>query len=215
MDQALFHLINERWTNPVLDLVMASLANVEIWRPLLIGVLIFMLVFCGFRGRACVLCLLVSLLICEPVTSVLKTAIDRHRPKQVQTVRLVELQRTRPAFMTLFHQPGIRYSDPSDRTRSGPSFPSGHVTNNTAIALCLMLFYRCGWLYWVLTAAIGYGRIYLGAHWPSDVVATFFLAAGETLLILAGLEWLWRRLAPKWAPHISTRHPSLVFQVAE
>ncbi|HEY6111058.1 MAG TPA: phosphatase PAP2 family protein [Chthoniobacterales bacterium] len=215
MDETLFHLINERWTNPMLDLLMAALANVEIWRPFLIGVLIFLLVFGGFRGRACVLCLLVSLLIGEQVTNVLKTAIDRHRPKQVQSVRLVELQRTRPEFMTLFHKPTIRYSDASDRTRSGPSFPSGHVTNNTVIALCLTLFYRRGWLYWIVTAAIGYCRVYLGAHWPSDVIATFFLAGGETLLILAGLELIWRRATPKWAPKIYARHPSLIFETAE
>ena len=97
-----------------------------------------------------------------------------------------------------------------DRDRSGPSFPSGHVTNNTVIALCLMFFYRRGWLYWIIAAAIGYSRIYLGAHWPSDVIATFFLAAGETLLILAGLEWLWRWGAPKWAPQLYARHPGLI-----
>ena len=210
MDQGLFHLINERWTNPVLDLFMAGLSNVEIWRPLLIGVLIFMLVFAGFKGRACTVCLLITLLVSEQVTGLLKTAVDRHRPKQVQSVRMVELHRTRPEFMTLFQRTTIRYSDASDRTRSGPSFPSGHVTNNTVIALCLMFFYRRGWLYWIIAAAIGYSRIYLGAHWPSDVIATFFLAAGETLLILAGLEWLWRWGAPKWAPQLYARHPGLI-----
>jgi undecaprenyl-diphosphatase len=210
MDQTLFQLINERWTHPALDLFMAALSNVEIWRPLLIAVVIFMLVFCGFRGRACICCLLFTLLISEQVTGFLKSAIDRHRPKQVESVRMVQLQKARPAFMTLFQQPTIRYSNQSDRTRSGPSFPSGHVTDNTVIALCFTLFYRRGWLYWIVTAAIGYSRIYLGAHWPSDVIATFFLAAGETLFILAGLELIWRRATQKWAPQIYERHPSLI-----
>jgi undecaprenyl-diphosphatase len=210
MDQTLFQLINERWTHPVLDLFMAALSNVEIWRPLLIAVVIFMLVFCGFRGRACICCLLFTLLISEQVTGFLKSAIDRHRPKQVESVRMVQLQKARPAFMTLFQQPTIRYSNQSDRTRSGPSFPSGHVTDNTVIALCFTLFYRRGWLYWIVTAAIGYSRIYLGAHWPSDVIATFFLAAGETLFILAALELIWRRATQKWAPQIYERHPSLI-----
>jgi undecaprenyl-diphosphatase len=212
VDESLFHLINERWTNPALDLFMAALSNVEIWRPLLIGVVIFMLVFGGFQGRACILCILVALAIGEQFTGILKSAIDRHRPKQVESVRLVQLQKTRPAFMTLFKKPMVRFSDQSDRKQSGPSFPSGHMTNNTAIALCLTLFYRRGWLYWIVTALIGYSRIYLGAHWPSDIVATFFLAVGETLLVLALLELVWRWVAPKWAPQLYARRPRLLVQ---
>lgn len=212
MDESLFHLINERWTNPALDLFMAALSNVEIWRPLLIGVVIFMLVFGGFQGRACVVCILIALGIGEQCTGILKSTIDRHRPKQVESVRLVQLQKTRPAFMTLLKKPTVRFSDQSDRKRSGPSFPSGHMTNNTAIALCLTLFYRRGWLYWIVTALIGYSRVYLGAHWPSDIVATFFLAVGETLLALALLELLWRWVAPKWAPQLYARRPRLLVQ---
>jgi undecaprenyl-diphosphatase len=211
MDQTLFHLINERWTNPVLDLFMAAISNIEIWRPLLIVIALGVVIFGGFKGRAFILCLLISLLIAEQVTSILKSAIDRHRPKQVQSVRMVQLQKARPEFLTLFKKPTIRYSDQSDRHRSGPSFPSGHVTNNTVIAMCCTLFYRRrGWLYWIITFAIGYSRIYLGAHWPSDVLATLFLAAGETLFILGALELLWRWAVARWAPDFYERHPSLV-----
>jgi undecaprenyl-diphosphatase len=212
VDESLFHLINERWTNPALDLFMAALSNVEIWRPLLIAVVIFMLVFGGFQGRACLFCILIALAIGEQFTGILKSAIDRHRPKQVESVRLVQLQKTRPAFMTLLKKPTVRFSDQSDRKRSGPSFPSGHMMNNTAMALCLTLFSRRGWLYWIVTALIGYSRIYLGAHWPSDIVATFFLAVGETLLVLALLELVWRWVAPKWAPQLYARRPRLLVQ---
>src|SRR5205085_11458125 len=115
----------------------------------------------GFHGRAFILCLLVSLLIAENVTNVLKTFVDRRRPKQVQRVRMVELERTRPEFLTLFKKPHIRYSDQSDHNRSGPSFPSGHTSNNTVIAVCSTVFFRRrGWLYWIVAAAIGYSRIY-------------------------------------------------------
>jgi undecaprenyl-diphosphatase len=210
MDQALFHLINEQWTNPVLDLFMAGLSDNAIWRPLLIIFALIALIFGGFKTRACIFCILFMLLIAGQVTGMLKSAVDRHRPKQAQTVRMVELQKASPKFLTLFKKPVIRFSDAKDRNRSGPSFPSGHVANNTVAAICFTLFYRKrGWLYWIVTAAIGYSRIYLGAHWPSDVIATFFLASGEALVILAGLEWIWRRAASRWAPEVFARHPSL------
>jgi undecaprenyl-diphosphatase len=212
MDHTLFHLINERWTTSWLDLFMAAISNIEIWKPLLVLIALWALVFGGFKGRAFIFCLLLCLLVAERVTNLLKTAVDRPRPKQVQVVRMVELQRTRPEFLTLFKKTSLRYSDRSDRNRSGPSFPSGHMTNNTVIAICCTLFFRRrGWLYWIVTAAVGYSRIYLGAHWPSDIVATFFLATGETLLILGSLELLWRWLAARQMPEIYERHPSLIF----
>ena len=213
MDEAIFHLINQQWTNPALDLFMAVMSDSEIWKPFLILIVLLALVFGRFKARACLICLLFAFVITEQVTSFLKTAFDRRRPKQVETVRMVELAKVHPAFLKIFHKPTIRFSDASDRnlSRSGPSFPSGHATNNTVIALCLTLFYRRrGWLYWIITAVIGYSRMYLGAHWPSDVLASLFLAAGETLLILAVLEFLWRRAAPRWLPNVYDRHPTLL-----
>jgi undecaprenyl-diphosphatase len=216
MDQTIFHFINQQWTNPALDLVMAAASDIDIWKPFLVLGMVLVLIFGGFKARACILCLLIALLISEQITTVLKSAIGRHRPKQVQRVRLVQLQQARPEFLTLFKKPTIRYSVQTDRNRSGPSFPSGHTTNNTVAATCLTVFYRRrGALYWIITAIIAYSRIYLGAHWPSDVIATLFLAVGETLLILAALEAIWRWAARKWAPQIFARHPTLIVNAAQ
>src|SRR5437870_13599539 len=211
MDQSIFHFINQQWTSPALDLFMAALSDSAIWEPLFVTIGLGALFFGGFRARAFVICLVISLLITNEFVDVLKSAVDRRRPKQVENVRLVEMQRTRPAFLTLFKKPTIRFSDSSDRNRSGPSFPSGHVTNNSVIAVFCTLFYRrWGWLYWFVAAAVGYSRIYLGSHWPSDVIAAFFLVIGEALLLGSVYELVWRKAVRRWAPQVFARHPSLI-----
>ena len=58
---------------------------------------------------------------------------------------------------------------------TGPSFPSGHVTAATTLALTLWLIFpnKWRWISVIWIAVVAFTRLYLGAHTPGDVVGGF------------------------------------------
>jgi undecaprenyl-diphosphatase len=66
------------------------------------------------------------------------------------------------------------------------SFPSGHTATSFACATVLSaLVPRAAPAFYVLALAIGYSRIYIGVHWPLDVVGGALLGIATALLLLA------------------------------
>lgn len=66
------------------------------------------------------------------------------------------------------------------------SMPSGHTTAAFAIATALTLRYPKPYVYipaYAWAAFVGYGRMYLGLHYPSDVVAGALLGTASALAI--------------------------------
>jgi len=83
------------------------------------------------------------------------------------------------------------------------SFPSGHTLAAlllwTVIALAVLRTVRATWARWLavcggllLTVLVGTSRVYLGVHWPSDVLASWLLGVAWLSMTLGGF-FAWER----------------------
>ena len=71
------------------------------------------------------------------------------------------------------------------------SFPSGHTATSFACATVIALLVpRAAPLVFLLALAIGYSRLYVGVHWPTDVLGGVVVGVATALLLLAAARRL-------------------------
>lgn len=213
MDQKLLFLINREWTSAAADRLMALVSSWDVWLPIAAILIIWLLVKGPFKARAFVVTVGLIVGINDGVVSnSLKHLIGRPRPHQVvEGVRVVDLAKAKPRILAIFSPAKVKLSKPGSDPVSGRSFPSSHTMNMFSVALVSACFFgRRGAWFFGIAALVAYSRIYVGVHWPSDVITSIFLGIGSSLLLLAGLDALWRRYGAVWWPEMQARHPSLL-----
>jgi undecaprenyl-diphosphatase len=214
MDLELLYLFNRTWTSPALDWTMAVASCVAVWMPFLILAGGLLLIFGSFRVRAFIICVGLTMGLLDGLSSKsLKKAVGRPRPNDVRAdVRMVDVAKASPRLLALAKPLKIKMARPSsERPVGGNSFPSSHVVNNFAAAtLAIVFFRRWGWLALLPAGLVAYSRIYVGAHYPSDVLVSIFLAAGQALLLFLLFAWAWKKLAPRLFPKAAEAHPTLL-----
>ncbi|MGE0471239.1 MAG: phosphatase PAP2 family protein [Nitrospira sp.] len=66
------------------------------------------------------------------------------------------------------------------------SFPSNHAANTAALAAFLHVLYpKSGWITWPIVAFVGFSRVFIGAHYVTDVLGGWILGG----VIGGGAAW--------------------------
>jgi membrane-associated phospholipid phosphatase len=189
LDANLLRFVNLHLQHPILDEVMRFLSGGAPFGPLL--VLAGLLVVWKGGTRARVLALLAAVILLAGdnfVVAMLKKAVGRPRP----FMELADLR-------VLVGKGG-----------SG-SMPSSHAASWFAATLLVSVFYRRSWRFMLpLACGVGFSRIYLGVHYPSDVLAGAIIGAGYAVAGLFALDALWRWAGPEWFPVWWAKWPSLL-----
>jgi undecaprenyl-diphosphatase len=162
-DQHLLLFLNS-FNSPFWDKVMSVISSIVIWIPLYLAIVIALVIRYKRKFLVLIFMIIIAITLSDQGSDLFKDGFRRLRPCQ------------EPALKGLVHLV---------KGRCGGSFGfvSSHASNSFTVAILSILLIRRRWftycmIFWALV--IGYSRIYLGVHYPGDVIC------GSLLGVLIG-----------------------------
>ncbi|MCG8326402.1 MAG: phosphatase PAP2 family protein [Chitinophagales bacterium] len=163
LDQELFFIVNGEWHVPWLDAIMPYWRDKKFWIPLYIVLSAFLFIKYRLKGLYFILAVALTVGVADTVSSkLLKKSVKRVRP-----CNDVEIQ----ADVALLAGCGKGYS-----------FTSSHATNHFAIALFIasslgLIYWWARWPFIIWAGSIAFGQVYVGVHYPLDVICGAILGS--------------------------------------
>ena len=149
IDLAIFYFFNHTISTGLLDKIFSIITDVNKWYIayiILAGIAIFK---GGLRGKIAVISLIILIIVTDQTGyRLLKELFERVRPCNALSDAITPIG-----------------------CAGGFSFPSNHALNNFAAAVFLLRLYpQYKWIFLITATLIAISRIYLGVHYPSDVL---------------------------------------------
>ena len=167
IDRALFRIINQSLSNPLFDQIMPLFDQTKYFIPLLLFPWLLTVFYDKKnRWRLAVLIPLVIIL-ADQSGLLLKKTILRPRP-------FVDID---PELINHLVRPKGQHF----------SFPSNHAANTAGLATIFSSVYaRYKTIFWSLAVLVMLSRIYIGVHYPGDVLAGCLLGTLSAIILIKG-----------------------------
>ncbi|MGE4131179.1 MAG: phosphatase PAP2 family protein [Bdellovibrionales bacterium] len=179
LDLYTLRFLNDKIQSPLLDQFFLTITQLHknIWGPIVAVPLLGLLIYKYRLKSLRVLAALAIVIAAADLFSyrVIKSVVERPRP---------------------FENPQTQQWLRKIGQAHGPSFPSNHAANCFAGACVLSWYFRRRRLYFYsFAAAVAVSRVFLGLHYPSDVLAGSLLGWGVGMLaiifIFNRVSWFW------------------------
>jgi undecaprenyl-diphosphatase len=156
IDLAIFYFVNHSLSTGFLDKFFSTITDVNKWYIayiILAGIAFFK---GGMRGKILVLGLILLIVVTDQTGfRILKELFERARPCRALSDAITPIG-----------------------CAGGYSFPSNHALNNFAAASFISrLFPNYKWVVFTVASLIALSRVYLGVHYPSDILAGILIGA--------------------------------------
>ena len=164
LDQEFFFFINHNLHFDTLNKWMPYWRSMYFWIPLYFFFISYLLYNFGQKALIFLLALALTVGVADFTSStIIKNSVKRHRPCNDEKIATQ-----------------VKLLVPCG---SGYSFPSSHATNHFAAAVFIIFTFveKRRWLKWSLLAwatSIAFGQVYVGVHYPLDVICGGILGSG-------------------------------------
>ncbi|QJB54908.1 phosphatase PAP2 family protein [Pseudodesulfovibrio sp. zrk46] len=188
LDLKLFLLINQQWRCGLFDFIMPIISEPLALLFIIVPGLAYALFKGGKRQLAFFAVLIVGMAISDFTGNFIKDSVGRVRPLNA----IAE---------TYLQEDGEWTQRPADYVQTkekGTSFTSNHSSNTMCLAVLAMLIWPAlkRWPL-LLPLLVGYSRIYLGKHYPTDVLGGWLYGAVVALAVWTIWEYAVRPRLPE------------------